>query len=385
MRSDADRLHAVKRERLLNAIEFKPTDRLPVQGWGGTIAAIQRVTGRHDYLAHPREVFTQAMRAWDVDVLLQFVLPDRQDRQCGPVAQVRVGDGLLSVLYGLLGDWREEHGAWKSPEDYRDFCESLPPAAEAKRFVDADVTYRRWLELNAWGEFLKPIVWVPGHLCGTVGWMWYGTVGYENYLMAHVLYPEAAERLFAFLGEEGRLRNMAIARAIRDHGLIPVVYSGEDICGNDGPLVAPQLLRDTYFPHLKRAVEPLIDAGIHWLWHSDGNILPILPDLLACGFDGFQGFEEDKGMDLPKLAATPCRNGRLPFLCGSISVTTTFYQPPETVRADVQRMLSLAQQRHGGVILSPSSTILENAPMESVLAFYEAAAVQRLEEAVCPL
>jgi len=378
MSSDGERRYAVKRERLLHAIEFRPADRLPVQGWDGTIAAIQRITGRQDYLTHPKEVFAQAMKAWDVDVLLQFVLPDRQDLRCGPRAEVMVRDGLLSVVHDWMGAWKQAHGAWQSPENFRDFCESLPPAAEAKRFVDADNTFQRWLELDAWGEFLKPIVWVPGHLCGTVGWMWYGDVGYENYLMAHVLYPGAVERLFAFLGEEGRLRNIAIARAIREHNLIPLVYSGEDICGNDGPMASPQLLRDLYFPHLKRAVAPLIDAGVHWLWHSDGNILPILPDLLACGMDGFQGFEEDKGMDMLTLAATPCRNGKLTFLCGSINVTTTFYQPPDRIRDDVQRMVNLALRRHGGVILSPSSTILEDAPVESVLAFYEAAAAQRL-------
>ncbi len=172
------------------------------------------------------------------------------------------------------------------------------------------------------------------------------------------------------------MRNIAISRAIREHNLIPLVYSGEDICGNNGPMVSPQLLRDTYFPHLKRAVEPLIDSGVHWLWHSDGNILPILPDLLDCGIDGFQGFEEDKDMDMMKLAAAPCRNGHLPFLCGSINVTTTFYATPEIIRADVQRMVNLARTRGGGVILSSSSTIMENAPVENVLAYYDAAVSQ---------
>ena len=203
--------------------------------------------------------------------------------------------------------------------------------------------------------------------------MWYEVVGYENYLMAHLLYPEAMERLFVFLGEEGRLRNIAIARTIHERHLIPLVYSGEDIRGNDGPLVSPQALNDIYFPHLKRAVEPLADAGVHWLWHSDGNILPILDDLLACGIDGFQGFEEDKGMDMMKLAETPCRNGQWPVLCGSVNVTTTFYQTPEVISADVQRMVNLSKARGGGVILSPSSSIMENVPVENVMAFYEAA------------
>ncbi len=363
--------HQVKRERLLNAIEFRPTDRLPICGFNGTVAAIERVNGAHDYLARPKEAFAQAMKAWDTDVVLQFVLPDGQSWTYGPYAEINRRGGLLSAAYDHLNAWGVTHGPFKSPEEFRDFCLTLPSPADAARIVDGQVTAQRWLELDAWGEFLKPLVWVPGHRCGSVPWMWYTSVGYENYLMAHSLYPEAVERLFAFCGEEGRLHNIAIARAIREHGLIPLVYSGEDICANDGPLCSPKVLHDIYFPHLKRAAAPLIDAGIHWLWHSDGNILPILPDLLDCGIDGFQGFEEDKGMDLLRLARTPCRNGRLPFLFGSINVTTTMYTTPEEIRTDIRRIVSLAKSRSGGVVLSPSSSMMENMPIENVLAFYE--------------
>ncbi len=206
--------------------------------------------------------------------------------------------------------------------------------------------------------------------------MWYERMGYENFLMAHLLYTEEMERLFAFAGEEGRLINIAIARAIRENDLIPLVYSGEDICGNDGPLASPNILRQIYFPHLKRAVAPLIDEGIHWLWHTDGDIAAILPDILDCGIDGFQGFEEDKGMDMYKLAETPCRNGKLPFLRGSVNVTTTMYTSPEEVRADVKRLVALSNKRGGGIILSSSSSIMENTPTENVMALFDACANQ---------
>jgi hypothetical protein len=306
-------------------------------------------------------------------VVRQFVLPDRQDKKLGPTAEVDIRNGLRTVVGGLLADWRKAHGAIASPEDFRDFCLSLPPAGAAHEYVDQDVTARRWLELDAWGEFLKPLVWMPGHICGKVDWMWYSTVGYEHYLMAHALYPEAVERLFAFEGEEGRLRNEAIARAVGENDLLPMVYCGEDICGNDGPLCSPDCLREVYFPHLRRAVEPLADAGIHWLWHSDGDIMPIVPDLMACGIDGYQGFEEDKGMDMYALAETRCRNGALPFLAGSVSVSSTMYQTPEAIRKDVARMVELARARGGGVVLGTSSSMMENMPVENVLEFYRAA------------
>jgi len=151
-----------------------------------------------------------------------------------------------------------------------------------------------------------------------------------------------------------------------------LVYSGEDICANAGPLASPEILKEIYFPHLKRAVEPLIDSGVHWLWHSDGDIIPILPFLIDCGINGYQGFEEDKGVDMMKLSRTQCQNGSVPFLCGSVSSNSTFYTTPEEVHSEVQRMINLAHSRKGGVIIAPSTSIMEDTPCENVLAFYDA-------------
>lgn len=355
------------------AIRFQPLDRLPFSFFQGSAELMARLSGRPDYAAHPKDVALEAMRNADVDFVLQFVLPDRRDQQCGPSTEVALHDGLTTVLHGLLRDWVEKHGQVRTPEDLRDFCLAVPPVREAARFVDAAKVAQRWLELDRWGACLQPAVWIPGHLCGTVGWMWYTSVGYENWLMAHALYPEALDRFFSFAGEEGRLRNAAIARCIREHDLTPIVYSGEDICGNDGPLCSPQTLHEVYFPHLQRALAPLVDSGIVWLWHSDGLILPILDDLLACGITGFQGFEEDKGMNMGRLAATPTRDGTLPILCGSVNVTTTFYESPSAVRASVARMQRLATERGGGVMLASSSSIMADTPVENILAFIEAA------------
>jgi uroporphyrinogen decarboxylase len=200
--------------------------------------------------------------------------------------------------------------------------------------------------------------------------MWYEFFGYESYLVAQALYPDELELLFAAAAAEAEARNRAIAATIRDRGLIPLVYLGEDICGNQGPLVSPGLLRGTYFPHLRRSLAPLVDAGIHILWHSDGDLNPILGDLIACGADGFQGFEEDKGMDLVPLLGSTCANGQRPFVCGSVSVSTTMYGTPEAVRDDVRRMEAIAAARGGGVILSASSTIMEDTPVANIAALY---------------
>jgi hypothetical protein len=54
--------YQVKWERLMNAVEFRPTDRLPVSGASGTVVAIQRITGRQDYRTNTKAVFAQPMK-----------------------------------------------------------------------------------------------------------------------------------------------------------------------------------------------------------------------------------------------------------------------------------------------------------------------------------
>ena len=71
-------------------------------------------------------------------------------------------------------------------------------------------------------------------------------------------------------------------------------------------------------------------------------------------------------MDLQQLVGRTCKNGKPPFICGSVSVTTTMYEGVEVVRKEKQRMQDLFDKR-GGVILSPSTTIMENTPVENVL------------------
>ena len=38
---------------------------------------------------------------------------------------------------------------------------------------------------------------------------------------------------------------------------------------------------------------PLVENGISVIWHCDGNINPILADILDLGVVGLQGFEEE--------------------------------------------------------------------------------------------
>lgn len=259
-----------------------------------------------------------------------------------------------------------------SPEDVRDMIDAMPDPDTLESNFDVEAHADGYakgitnLRDMAYGEML----FISGF--GQVDFMGgYGRWGYTNYLSALALYPEYLDRFYAYSGEYGRLTNVAIARAIEKYGLAPFVYSGQDICYNDGPLCSVEKLDEIYFPHLAKAVEPLHDAGIGIIWHCDGNILPILDQLInVVGVAGFQGFQEETGCTLERVAARQTRNGEKLIFWGSLSVTTTLpFGTVDDVKKDVERCFRVAAPG-GGFALASTSSILPETPLENIMTIY---------------
>jgi uroporphyrinogen decarboxylase len=101
------------------------------------------------------------------------------------------------------------------------------------------------------------------------------------------------------------------------------------------------------------------------LFHSDGNLNPILGDLVDAGIDGLNPIETLAGMDVPDI------HRRYPhlFLCGGIDVSQLLpHGTPQHVREAVRRAIDGA----GGRLMVGSSTELNNeVPLENYLALRE--------------
>jgi len=316
----------------------------------------EAVTGR-DFFSDPVEVACETFRRVGANLCPQLALPYARGNPS-------------------TGDWESGYAATlarcQSPEQVKAFIESLPSLDEVHRTFNIEKAgedyagYIRGMR-DRTGEDL---LWISGF--GQVDFMGgYTRWGYENYLECLALYPDWMKRYYAFSGEQAYLYNCAVAAGIKKYDLAPFVYGGQDICFNDGPMCSPAVLRELYFPYLKRAVEPLIANDIRIIWHCDGNILPILDDLIELGVSGFQGFQEESGVTLEKMIRVKTRWGRKPILWGSVSVTTTLpFGTVADVKRDVERCFDLAAPG-GGFGLASTSSILPETPLENILALYE--------------
>ena len=325
--------------------------------WMTSSTYMSEVAGR-DYWKDRDGVFFEYLRQTGINLVPQWYFPGD--------AQRNLEDGRIMHEHrpgGLEGIG--------SPEDILAIIDRLPSDAEVEAEFDIDKAAREYAEslseriARTDGE----VLFIDGF--GQADFMdAYSFWGYENYLIAIMDYPEALRQYYHHTALKGRLRNEAIALAREKYGIAPFVYSGQDICTSNGPIVSPQILSDIYFPELKWALEPLIENGIGVIWHCDGNINPILDDILDLGVAGLQGFEEEHGVRYDEIVKLKDHAGRPIRVWGCVSVTSTLpHGTVDDVKKAVERSFTLAG-RNRGFVLSSTSSVMPEVPHENIDALF---------------
>lgn len=267
----------------------------------------------------------------------------------------------------------EADQAFSSPEDVLAYIEALPDAGAVIDQINAEDVRAQMLRVYEEGyRYAADMLFIPFGIGDVAGYQgFYDLFGMENFLMAMVLYPEEMESLFRHSAAIRRARNAIAAQAILDARLPRYLWFGHDICDNKGPMVSPQTLDSLYFPHAAWAMEPLREAGIRVIWHSDGNIMPIAKSLLdIVGVDGFQGFQTELGVDYRALGAMTTRRGEKPLLVGGVSNQTLMFGSAQDIRREAEAFVQYARERGGGCLLAPSCSSGPEIPAQSLAALY---------------
>jgi len=190
----------------------------------------------------------------------------------------------------------------------------------------------------------------------------YGEIGLEAFSYVLADCPDIIVELL----ERNTVRAIDwIAHLPAAHG-IEAGMLGDDMAFKTGPLLRPAWMRKHYFPRLARVIAAHHARGIKVLFHSDGNLNPILGDLAEAGIDGLNPLEVLAGMDIADV------HRRYPhlFLCGGIDVSQLLpLGAPAQVRETVKRSIAAAEGR----LMVGSSTELNNGvPLANYLALRDA-------------
>ena len=174
-------------------------------------------------------------------------------------------------------------------------------------------------------------------------------MGLDLYTYFFVDYPEALDEYMA-ASVEAELRRI---HAVADRELSPVVLIPEDFSSKRGPIFSPDFCRRYHHEPVRKVAEAWHEHGVKALFHSDGNYLAALPDLLACEVDGFYCLEPNAGMDIVELKnAYP----QAVWAGGVDGVDLMDADRPEQVRAAVHRhILATNAMQTGGMFVASSS------------------------------
>jgi len=212
------------------------------------------------------------------------------------------------------------------------------------------------------------------HAAGEVATLWIGRMfeaawpirGYENFLADMAAEPEIAEY---FLDNELRWNLWLTQQAVTAG--VDMIITGDDVGSQKGLTMSPETWRALIKPRWKAiyALAKSINPKVTIWYHSCGNILPIIPDLIEIGLDILNPIQPEC-MDIDWIWREYHRD--LSFDGGLGTQQLMPHGTPAQVRDEVRRLMDQFGA-NGGYILSPAHVLEPEVPLDNILAAMETA------------
>jgi len=143
------------------------------------------------------------------------------------------------------------------------------------------------------------------------------------------------------------------AERIANHGGLDGFALCSDYCLNTGPFLSPELFSEFVTPYLVKLIQGYRDMGFYVIKHTDGNIMPILDQLLEARPHALHSLDPQAGIDIAEIKRLcgneVCLIGNVN--CGVLQ-TGTDEEVIESVRYALQNGMP-----GGGYIFSTSNCI----------------------------
>lgn len=165
---------------------------------------------------------------------------------------------------------------------------------------------------------------------------------------------------------------IAVSRHLKDIG-VDFLWTADDMAYKTGPMFSPAAFQRVFKPRLKEFADAIKALGFPWIFHSDGNVLPLLDDLLEIGIDALHPIEPG-AMDITEVKA---QYGNRLCLVGNIDLHYTLTRGTTTeVEAEVRRRIETIGPG-GGYMIGSANSLTSYCRLENVLAMAAAIAKYR--------
>jgi uroporphyrinogen decarboxylase len=341
------------RERVNAAVRRQPVDRVPCEmGFTPAIARlVQDKLGRN------------------TDPAVHFGWDTRGVGFRGP----RDPQDFAAYYHGVKGVyWDHDYGTGEVPGDFHHFARKVYPLR--------DVQSISGLEEYPWPDFTPAyrhshlegeVAYYQDqgyHVSGWVGHIWETTwqiLGFERTFADLLLRPEIPLWVLNKICEN----NCFKARRYAEAG-VDMLRIGDDVGMQDRLMMQPGLWRRYLKPVLAREIAAAreVRPDIPVWFHSDGNILAIIDDLIEVGVTVLNPVQPEC-LDFKLLAR---RYGEQLSFWGGIGTQTTMpWGSPADVKAAVKDTIETFAP---GLVLAPTHVLEPEVPWENIVAFHEAIA-----------
>lgn len=137
------------------------------------------------------------------------------------------------------------------------------------------------------------------------------------------------------------------------HGGIDGFAFCSDYCFNTGPFLSPALFSEFVTPYLARVTQAYRDMGFYVIKHTDGNIMPILDQLVQTNPHALHSLDPQGGVDIAEIKRLA---GDRVALCGNVNCGLLDTGSDEQVIASARYALQSGMPG-GGYIFSTSNCI----------------------------
>ena len=210
----------------------------------------------------------------------------------------------------------------------------------------------------------KDEYWIVGLTVATIFETAWALRGLVQLMMDMVLSPERADRIL----DIPYRYHLQAARRLARMG-VDMIWVGDDVGSQRGMLISPELWRRFLKPRMAEFIRTIkgVSPGLKVAYHSDGDIYPIIPELIEIGVDVLNPIQP-ACMDPAQVKAE--FGDRLCFW-GTIDEQHTLpFGNPDDVRREVKQRLATIG-KGGGLILGPTHHVQLDTPLENFRALVE--------------
>lgn len=170
--------------------------------------------------------------------------------------------------------------------------------------------------------------------------------------------PEAVDEEARAMCSDAIARN----REMLDGGVDGFILCS-DYCFNMGPFLSPKMFERFITPYLMEIISDIRKNGGYAIKHTDGNIMPILDQLVSTNPHALHSIDPMAGVDIKEVKRQT--QGKV-ALCGNVHCAAMQTGTEDDVRKSAEYCLKYGKP-NGGYIFSTSNVPFKGMPLERYL------------------